>query len=212
MSGYIGVRWTLNSNAPPRESAQLMSKEFLRDREKALEDSFFFEKDKELLDQLRNEVERELQMEALESASGIKDKKVLQDLLDAGISAKTAASLSLVPLIVVAWADGTVQPQERQAILEGAAETGMTVGDAAYELLNGWLEERPDDSLFNTWKEYIHALAKAVSPETLAGLRENITERIREIAKAAGGILGMAKIDVSEKRVMQEIEAVFDAE
>lgn len=189
-----------------------MSKEFLRDRERALEDSFFFEKDKELLEKLKHEVERDMQKTALGAASGISDDRILEDLLDAGINAKTAASLSIIPLVVVAWADGAIQPQEREAILQGADDAGMTKGDAAYELLQSWLNEKPKDSLFIAWKEYIQALAKEVSTETLERLRDNITTRIHKIAKAAGGVLGIHKVDVSEKQAMKDIESAFDLE
>jgi len=133
-------------------------------------------------------------------------------LLDAGINAKTAASLSIVPLVVVAWADGVIQPQERKAILQGADEAGMTKGDAAYQLLQTWLDEKPEDSLFIAWKEYIQALAKQVNTETLQGLKDNITARIHKIAKAAGGVLGIHKVDVSEKQAMKEIESAFDVD
>ena len=189
-----------------------MTNEFFRDREKALEDSFFFKRDKVLLEQLKHDAERDLQKTALGAASGISDDKILEDLLDAGINAKTAASLSIVPLVVVAWADGVIQPQERKAILQGADEAGMTKGDAAYQLLQTWLDEKPEDSLFIAWKEYIQALAKQVNTETLRRLKDNITTRIHKIAKAAGGVLGIHKVDVSEKQAMKEIESAFDVE
>lgn len=189
-----------------------MSHDFLRDRENALENSFFFKKDKELLERMKQTAERSMEKAALQTASGISDDALLDRLIEAGISATTAASLALVPLVVVAWADGEVQPKEREAILQGADEAGMRQGDAAYELLNSWLEERPDDSLLQIWKDYVRALSQQMSPESLLRLKEDIIIRIHQIAKVAGGILGLAKVDVSEKQAMKDIESAFDPE
>lgn len=189
-----------------------MTSEFLHDRERALEDSFFFQKDQELLDKLRQVAERNAEKSNLKEASGIFDEVVLDDLLDAGINAKTAASLSLVPLVLVAWADGVIQRKEREAIMKAAHEAGMTEGDSAYELLNSWLADQPDETLFHVWKEYIEALAKVIDAEQLDRLKQDIVSRTLHIAKAAGGFLGIGKVEASEKKVMKEIQSAFDVE
>lgn len=187
-----------------------MSSDFLHDREKALEDSFFFKQDQQLLDKLKKNVERDKEKEALKTASGIENDAVLDVLLDAGINAKTAATVTLVPLVVVAWADGAVQPKEREAILQGAAESGMSEGDPAYKLLNVWLNEPPSDSLFNAWKGYIQALTQEIGPEQAEQLKRDIVGRVQHVAKVAGGVLGLAKVDAAERKAMQEIAAAFD--
>ena len=114
-NGYIEQRMINVRITRITESNHPMTSEFLHDRERALEDSFFFQKDKELLGKLKQVSERNTEKSELKQASGISDDAVLEDLLDAGINAKTAASLSLVPLVLVAWADGVIQRQEREA-------------------------------------------------------------------------------------------------
>lgn len=187
-----------------------MSDRILQDREKALEDSFFFERDKKLLETLKQEVERNTEKNALKMASAISDDKVLDDLINAGISAKTAASLTLVPLVVVAWSNGVVYSKEREAVLQGADDAGMKPEDPAYKLLNGWLDEQPDDSLFETWKEYVQALVKEIGPEQTQRLKDDIVSRTRLVAAAAGGILGIGKIDAKERKAMEQIESAFN--
>src|SRR5687767_14362149 len=101
------------------------------DRRKALEDSFFRERDQQLL----------------------------KNLVKAGVRADTLAALTLIPLVEVAWADGAVSADEREAVLKAAAENGVKQGSASYELLARWLAERPDVRVIASWKEYVHALA-----------------------------------------------------
>lgn len=188
-----------------------MSSEFLHDREKALEDSFFFQKDRELLDKLKRDVRRGEEKTALKTASGITDDKVLESLLDAGIGASTAATVTLVPLVAVAWSNGVVHPKEREAVLQGAHDAGMSDGDPSLELLEMWLDKQPSDSLFETWKQYVQALAKEIGPAQSQRLKEDILNRTQQVAMAAGGILGLGKVDALERQALNEIKAAFDA-
>ena len=91
-----------------------MNEEFLGDRRRALEDSFFANRDRQLLQQLRSRVLKE----EFANVSGIKDDAVLEHLLEANISPETLTCLALVPLIAVAWADGKMDEKERQALLK----------------------------------------------------------------------------------------------
>ncbi|MCA9185629.1 MAG: hypothetical protein KDA99_08420, partial [Planctomycetales bacterium] len=78
--------------------------DFLNARRKALEDSFFAQRDQELLKQLHERLQEATQREALAMVSGIEDEEVLDFLLRLNLSSETAAALTLVPLIEVAWA------------------------------------------------------------------------------------------------------------
>ena len=59
---------------------------------------------------------------------GMTDDAVLDKLVALGLRGNTIAALSLVPLIQVAWADGTIQDNERTAILQGAHGKGLEEG------------------------------------------------------------------------------------
>ena len=72
-----------------------MSDEFLGDRRKALEDSFFQKREKELLEKQRQALERQSQLEQLRSLSGVSEDDVLEHLIELGISAETFAAISL---------------------------------------------------------------------------------------------------------------------
>ena len=186
-----------------------MSDEFLGDRRKALEDSFFAKENQRLLARMRAEREKANAVEALARQTQIKDTGVLEKLVDLGLDAATWAALSLVPLVEVAWADGEVQSKERDAILAAAAEQGITQGSSSYELLEGWLRQRPAASLFATWGEYSVELASKLSPGERRALRDDLCERARKVAETAGGFLGLGRVSEAERRVLEELEKPF---
>src|SRR5580765_202436 len=92
------------------------SPEILRDRGRSLEEEFFRREDQRLLERRRELQAAAGTREALAKASGINQPEVLDKLLALGIKAETVAALSFVPLLEVAWADGSIDPKERAAV------------------------------------------------------------------------------------------------
>lgn len=176
----------------------LPSGDSLDARRKALEDSFFAEKDYRLLQSLRNELHDLEERKQLAHVSSILNEQVLQDMVQCGIRAETLAALRMIPWIEVAWADGDVSSEERAAILKAAQEIGVKEGTASHQILESWLKERPDLKLIDTWKAYMVELVKMMPAETMANLRADLIERLNTIASASGGFLGFAKISKSE--------------
>ena len=181
----------------------------LADRSQALEDCFFTKQNEKLLRELREKKDAETQKEALSACSGITDESVLEQLVACDLSCETLAALSVVPLVEVAWADGHVHENERDALLAGARKTGLAEGRPAYQLFESWLAERPDPKLFETWMEYVSELSKTFTPEAKQVLTRDLLGRARSVAEAAGGFLGLGKISSSEKAVLSELERAF---
>ena len=186
-----------------------MSKDFLGERRKSLEEAFFAKQDAKLVAQLRAERERNLAIAALRDASKIEDAELLGRFVDLGIDARSWTALALVPLIEVAWADGAMEPKERDAILAAAHEHGVTVGSPGHALLESFLATRPEPAVFAAWGSYVTALAANFSMEERAAMRARLVERARKIAKSAGGMLGIASISDAEKRVIAALEKPF---
>ena len=184
--------------------------EILRERGKSLEDEFFRREDKRLLTRLQELRAAEVNREALAKASGITKPEVLERLLDLGIQAQTLAALSIVPLVVVAWADGALDAKERQTVLEHAVTAGITSGSAAYALLEAWLEHRPNRQLHEAWKQLVLAIREQIGPDEAARLRAEILDRARRVARASGGVLGMgSKVSSAEAAMLQQLERAF---
>ncbi len=75
-----------------------MADDFLGDRKKALEESFFAKENERLLENLRAEKAKLAAKEALAEASQIRDESVLDSLVELGIGPDTWTALSLIPL------------------------------------------------------------------------------------------------------------------
>ena len=181
----------------------------LFERGKALEDRFFSDRDKQLLEQLKQEISQSEGRDALSAASGISDKAVLDAMLESQITAETLTSISLVPLVAVAWADGVMEDKEKAAILKASAGAGISEGSGSYNLLESWLQSKPEGNLLDSWKDYIGALKSSIDETSFNQLRTTILGRAQEVASAAGGILGIGSTSAAETAVMKDLESAF---
>ena len=187
-----------------------MAEVTLEERGKALEDQFFEKENQEKLAALKDKLDTQRSKDDLRKASGMTDDAVLDKLVALGLKSNTIAALSLVPLIQVAWADGTIQDNERTAILQGAHGKGLEEGTDGYELLQAWLKTKPSDDLFVAWEAYIKTLTAQLNEEQNRLLKNQIVGFAKVIAESAGGFLGFAKVSGKEEAVLARIEKAFD--
>ena len=189
-----------------------MSKEFLRDREHALEEVFFAQQDQALLRRLKEADAKKSQKEALAAASGITDDAVLEKLVAFGVDAATVAALSLAPLVLVAWADGEVDARERDAVLSAAAEVGVEERGAGRQLLDRWLATRPPPQLLAAWTDYIRAISPRLDDAAKRQFKSDLLDRAHKVAGAAGGLLGVGSRTSSvEKEMLARLDKAFHA-
>lgn len=181
----------------------------LESRRKSLEEAFFANRERELAAEHRARQEREKQRESLREIVGIENQELVDALLARGLNADTMTALLLVPLVEVAWADRSMDPSERKAILEAAEESGIRSGSPAMEMLESWLSHRPGPGLAEVWKEYIADLTANLDADKKASLRREVMETARGVATAAGGLLGLASISAEERAKLAELEKAF---
>jgi hypothetical protein len=186
-----------------------MSQDLLAAKSRALENSFFRERDLGLLAYLRSQTDQTRNQ--LAEISKIHDIKVLDDLIRVGITAESFTALSLLPLVRIAWADAEIQDSERAAILQAAETEGISKDSTNYQLLKGWLDDRPDPTLLEAWREYAVELAKELDDASLAEVRRITMDRVRRIAELTGGILGLShEISKEEERALIDLARAFD--
>ncbi|HSE95648.1 MAG TPA: hypothetical protein VLD61_07125 [Methylomirabilota bacterium] len=181
----------------------------LRERGRSLEDEFFRRQDAQLLARLRERKDAEARREALAKVTGITNAAVLDRLTKLGIRAETVAALRLVPLVEVAWADGTLDPSERNAILARAHESGIPSGSPEAALLEGWLAGPPDAALRSAWTQLVQGLCEVLQPAEIAQMRAGLLDRARAVAGASGGLLGLGKVSAAESEAIARLEAAF---
>lgn len=188
-----------------------MDNEALADISLALDQKFYQQRDSGLLEFLRSQTNEDEQRERIAEIARIDDVAVLDSLIQAGVRAETFVAFSLYPLIRVAWADGEISENERVAVLRAAADEGITGGSVIYQLLQGWLENRPDSSLEEAWQNYARSLARKLTVSDLASVQHANLSRARQVAEAAGGFLGLGnRISKNEELALLDLSHAFD--
>jgi hypothetical protein len=181
--------------------------EILRDRGKSLEDEFFRREDQRLMQRLKDLRAAETSREALSKASGITNPTVLDTLMALGIRSETLAALMIVPLVEVAWADGTLDTRERRAIMQGA---GLTAGSPESAMLDAWLDRRPDPKLLTAWTHLVQGMCEQFDAAAVGRLKTGLLERARAVAAASGGLFGVgSKVSQAEAEMLKTLEAAF---
>ncbi len=102
----------------------------------------------------------------------------------------------VVPLVEVAWADGTITQRERQMIFDSLV--GMNIPDSEENLrtLANWLDLRPDDSFFAEALHEIRNEIAAADPDAGTKQKYDIISRCTLVAEASGGEIGFVSAGV----------------
>jgi hypothetical protein len=182
----------------------------LNERGRSLEDEFFRREDAKLLDKLRALKNAETTRDSLARATGITNKAVLDRLMELGIGGETAAALSVLPFVEVAWADGSIDAKERAALLELARTKGFAPGSTEHALLEAWLDKRPESRFFTAWTHLVQGLVEKLTPDQTGMLKSTLMERARSVANASGGVFGLGKVSASESAMLAKLEKAFE--
>lgn len=176
------------------------------ERGKALEDLFFQNVDQQLLDKLRSEIVDQETKQEICCASGIRNDQVLAELVQLGVRGETILAVSLIPLVVVAWADGNVSDEERRRILDAEDAQNIVKESATHQLIGHWLENNPAPEMFTAWKHFIHELRGILTPAHGVLFDAEIIERAETVARASGGYFTYGAVSPSEQKVLEEMK------
>ncbi len=137
--------------------------------------------------------------------TGVADEEILRDLQALGYTPETVMLLHLVPLLQMAWAEGSVSDSERDLILEAARARGVDKDSAADRQLAAWLTDRPSEELFEKTLRAIGAILQLRSSEERDASEKDLVTRLTAIASASGGILGFGKVSPQEQEMLARI-------
>ncbi len=175
-------------------------------RERVAEDEYFHRLDVELLDQMRERdavVEKRRQ---LAEASNIQDQQLLDDLARVGFNPRNARLLHLVPLIQVAWVDGSVSRAERDLIMKVARFWGVQEGSAADQQLSMWLDQRPSDGVFETAVRALCASRETSPSNQNEDSARSLLEACEGVAAASGGFFGLTTpVSAAERELLDDL-------
>jgi len=175
-----------------------------------LEEAFFADENRRLLERLREKHDVEARRAALREVMPSADDSFVDHMLDLEIGPETVLAVTFLPLVMVAWADGEIAPNEREALLKAAEERGVEPGSASREVLESWLEREPGSGLIDAWKRYVQAMKTDLSEDERHAIRERMLGLARGVAEAAGGFLGLtSKISAVEQEVLDDLERTF---
>lgn len=182
----------------------------LNSRGSALEELFFLRQDKVLIENKRQLDKMEHSLKTVAEISGISDDALLRRLLELNIQLDVLATISIIPLIEVAWADGKIQKKERDVILNAAEACGMGRGRIGHSLLEQWLHHRPPKGLLQSWIYYVRGLCQLLSDAERQALKTDLLGRARAVAEAAGGFLGLtSKVSLREEDMLFTLGRAF---
>lgn len=187
-----------------------MESKGLEERRQSLEEQFFQKENERHREALRAKQDRASRKAALHAA-GIHDDLLADQLVELGLAPQSVAALELVPLVLVAWADGEIQEKERDAILRAAHEAGVPEGGPGSQLLHRWLQTPPPASLETTWTQYVGELCTQMTPQAKGKFCSELLGRTLRIAKSAGGFLGIGAVSAAEHDVIDRLTQAFSA-
>ncbi len=163
------------------------------------EERYFRAAEAEARKKMRAELERNAK--ALEEhrkiaqSVGTEDHSLAERIKELGFDGESAPVFDLLPLVHVAWADGSVQKGERVAILDILKARGIQPGSPGWVLMESMLEERPADAFM---QESIVLLREVVGAE--GDRTGEIVDLCIKVAAASGGFLGMGSRIGPEER------------
>jgi hypothetical protein len=190
-------------------------KELFGDRRKAQEEEYFRRHDQALIEKLQQRGRDDATRRRMAEQAGVADEEILRDLQALGYTPETVMLLHLVPLIQMAWAEGSVSDSERDLIVQAARARGVEKDSAADRQLAAWLTDRPSEELFGKTLRAIGAILESRPPEERDASQKDLVSRVTAIASASGGILGFGKVSPQEQevlaRITQEMERAHGA-
>ena len=188
----------------------MIPKDTLRSKGRMLEEAFFIENDRVLVEKMKKLNQMKETKENLAKVSGIHNDAVLEKLVKLEIRPDVVAALALVPLIEVAWADGDIDARERAAVLKAAEKRDIERDGIEHQLLERWLEHKPEPRLLVAWTHYIEGLVHALGQDESRALEKELMGLTRSVAEASGGFLGLgSKVSLAEEAMIKRLETAF---
>jgi len=184
---------------------------YLHSRGRVLEDLFFFKQDIVLTEKKRQIQKMERNLKTLSGISGITDEAILRKLTDLDIRIEVLATLSIIPLIEVAWAGGKIDDQQREAVLKSSERLGIFGTHIDLGLFEHWLRNQPPKGMIDSWIYYMQGLCQLLDESERRALKSDLLHRARKVVEAECGPAGTkSKISRRKEDALLKLERAFE--
>lgn len=183
----------------------------LTERSRKSEEDYFRRKEQELVEKLRKTTETQAHRQGLAEAIGLENEQILDVLREMGFDRATVVVLFLVPLLQVAWSDGSISDRERALLLEAAHAHGVKEGTPAHAKLNEWIAAKPPEQMVERALHVIRDIMAFQSTDARKDTTDRLLNACERIAAASGGFLGLgSKISPEETAVMKRVASEIE--
>ena len=177
----------------------------LESRLQSLEDEIFYQIDLKLMEKLRIDSQQEKKRQQLSKLMHVEDEATLDGLIEQGIDHNSVAALLLVPLTVVAWADGRITGEERSTVIEIAAKYAKEDSEKFVDVVKQWLDHEPSEALWDAWLAYIRALREQSLGPATEMLSEKLIDHAQEVAEASHSFLSFSRINAEKQQALDRV-------
>jgi tellurite resistance protein len=178
-------------------------------RGEVLAGAFFFRMDRELIQSLSRKLDREEKIGSFQAVTGIRDRTIVESLVDAGFEMSTLTVFIWAPVVFVAWADGNADQLEKAAILDALPNKGLSREIASMMIAHEWFANHPIEELWQVWEEFATATLSSVPVHERETLIDEIVDLCYVVAHASGGFLGMGKVSQFESDAIDRVIATL---
>lgn len=176
------------------------------------EAEYFFQLDRELIEGMRRRAASQQERLRMAEASHIFEPAILEALENLGFDHDTVTLLFVVPLVQVAWADGSVSQIEHDHIFAVASLRGTAADSPAFGRLAEWLNRRPPEEFFEGALNVISAVLSILPPAEREACRQAIVLCCRDAAAAPCHVIGwVSRVCVAKRKAIEHISARLES-
>lgn len=177
----------------------------LAERGRALEDQYFQQKDRELIERIQRASRDDASRRELGTATGLSDPQLLEELQALGFTPETVSLLPFVPVLQVAWAEAGITSVERSLLVRLARARGIAEGSAADRQLSEWLETPPSPKVYSSATRLIRAMLDAPAHDPAGLTADDLVSYCEQIAAVSGGVFGTGWTSSDERSLLKSI-------
>jgi hypothetical protein len=140
----------------------------------------------------------------------MREREIIEGLASLGLSRSDYHIVQILPLIQVAWAEGSVDKPERNAILQYMKKNHLP--DSTVKHIDRWLSKQPTEDAYNMAHKLIVNLAhryEGVDFQFDLNTIQRTLKGCNTVASTSGGFLGMGRTSAVEKAVIENITEAF---